>query len=409
MRKKHMKNILLSFLLAFLLAFPANAKNASEQLAETNAQKNQTESNLKSVNDRLAKLENSKSSITSYMQELNVQLTDINTSLDELETLEKEKEEEIKSVKKELSAAKKTEKKQYNSMKKRIKYIYENGNLNFFSVLFGAEDMSDMLNKLDFITEISKYDRNMLEEYQKAKEAVTLTEQTLRQEQLALADLEKQTKEQQDGVYALLSKASGELSGFNSEISSAQKQISDYEQQLKLQEEKILQAKQEEQAPPAEDPPSKPNDNAPSKPAAPNGSGNGSAPSGSQGGEDGKTDPSPSTPNDSSDLELLAAIIECEAGGEIMEGKIAVGNVVLNRVKSGSYPNTVFGVIYQKSQFTPVASGRFALVLARGANSSCKTAANRAMAGENYVGNLLHFRQAKSTDEGLIIGNHYFY
>ena len=65
------------------------------------------------------------------------------------------------------------------------------------------------------------------------------------------------------------------------------------------------------------------------------------------------------------DLELLAALIECEAGGEPYEGKLAVGSVVLNRVASSHFPNSVVGVIYQSGQFSPVASGRFATVLAR--------------------------------------------
>ena len=66
------------------------------------------------------------------------------------------------------------------------------------------------------------------------------------------------------------------------------------------------------------------------------------------------------------DLELLAALIECEAGGEPYEGKLAVGSVVLNRVASSHFPNSVVGVIYQRGQFSPVASGRFANRIGKG-------------------------------------------
>ena len=72
---------------------------------------------------------------------------------------------------------------------------------------------------------------------------------------------------------------------------------------------------------------------------------------------------------DSNDVAMLAALIECEAGGESYTGMVAVGAVVVNRVNSGSFPNSISGVIYQSGQFTPVATGTFQSVLARGARS----------------------------------------
>ena len=109
------------------------------------------------------------------------------------------------------------------------------------------------------------------------------------------------------------------------------------------------------------------------------------------------------------DIDLLAAIIECEAGGESYTGKVAVGNVVMNRVKSSVFPNTVLEVIYQNRQFSPVGSGRFAIVLARGANESCYQAARDAMAGAAPVGNCLFFRTPIPGLTGIQIGGHIFY
>lgn len=88
---------------------------------------------------------------------------------------------------------------------------------------------------------------------------------------------------------------------------------------------------------------------------------------------------------DSNDVAMLAALIECEAGGESYTGMVAVGAVVVNRVNSGSFPNSVSGVIYQSGQFTPVATGTFQSVLARGARSDCYAAAQAALAGESRL------------------------
>ena len=109
----------------------------------------------------------------------------------------------------------------------------------------------------------------------------------------------------------------------------------------------------------------------------------------------------------SGDLAMLAALIECEAGGESYTGKVAVGAVVLNRVRSGSFPNDIAGVIYQSGQFSPVSSGKFQSVLSRGARSDCYEAAAAALAGENPVGNCLYFNSGSG--RGIQIGNQHFY
>jgi spore germination cell wall hydrolase CwlJ-like protein len=107
---------------------------------------------------------------------------------------------------------------------------------------------------------------------------------------------------------------------------------------------------------------------------------------------------------------LLAAIIYCEAGGESYEGKVAVGAVVMNRVKSASYPNTIEGVIYQSGQFSPVASGKLSRVLSSHSyTSSCVDAAKEALSGVSNVGNAKSFRTVRSGHSGMKIGGHVFF
>ena len=102
------------------------------------------------------------------------------------------------------------------------------------------------------------------------------------------------------------------------------------------------------------------------------------------------------------------ALIQCEAGGESYEGKLAVGSVVMNRVDSSYFPDTVVGVIYQSGQFSPVASGRFAVVLSSGADASCVQAATEVLAGTRTL-NCLYFRRNNGLINGTVIGNHVFY
>lgn len=106
---------------------------------------------------------------------------------------------------------------------------------------------------------------------------------------------------------------------------------------------------------------------------------------------------------------LLAALIHCEAGGEPYEGQVAVGAVVMNRVRSAAYPNTIHGVIYASGQFTPAMSGKVNRVYESGKiYESCIKAAEEALSGVSNVGDLTHFRRNNGR-EGLVIGNHVFY
>lgn len=109
------------------------------------------------------------------------------------------------------------------------------------------------------------------------------------------------------------------------------------------------------------------------------------------------------------EMDILAALIQCEAGGESYEGQIAVGAVVMNRVRSASYPNTITDVIYASGQFSPASSGKMnSLILNGNIKASCREAAQAVVNGTCNVGDALHFRRAGNR-EGLIIGHHVFW
>ena len=107
------------------------------------------------------------------------------------------------------------------------------------------------------------------------------------------------------------------------------------------------------------------------------------------------------------DVTLLAALIYCEAGGECYEGKVAVGAVVVNRVQSSAYPNSVSDVIYQSGQFGPASSGALSTAIADGSYSSCISAAQEALSGTDNTGGATSFHAGSGS--GTVIGNQTFY
>ena len=108
------------------------------------------------------------------------------------------------------------------------------------------------------------------------------------------------------------------------------------------------------------------------------------------------------------DTRLLAALIFCEAGIETYNGKLAVGAVVMNRVRSAAYPNTISGVIFASGQFTPAMNGKVARVYGGDIPESCWEAARAAINGETNVGDATHFRRA-GNHEGLLIDRQVFW
>lgn len=110
-----------------------------------------------------------------------------------------------------------------------------------------------------------------------------------------------------------------------------------------------------------------------------------------------------------SELQILAALIQCEAGGEPYEGQVAVGAVVMNRVRCQAYPNTITEVIYASGQFTPACTGKLdRVVLSGNIKPSCIQAAQEALNGVTNVGDALHFRRV-GKNQGFVIGNHVFW
>ena len=109
------------------------------------------------------------------------------------------------------------------------------------------------------------------------------------------------------------------------------------------------------------------------------------------------------------DVRLLAALIFCEAGNQPYDGKVAVGAVVMNRIASGRFPNTLEGVIYQRGQFGPAMTGKLGRILSSNRiPASCYEAARDAMNGASPIGSALFFNTGRPGSAGYKLGDHYF-
>lgn len=360
----------------------AYAETTQEKLEQAQQEKKETEQQLNQSKEDLEDLKEESETLKGALNTLNAQLTAVSDNIADLEQQITDKEAEIEATNLELEEARATEEAQYAAMKKRIQFIYESRDYVYLEVLFGSSSFADFLNHSDYIEQLSAYDREQLTLYQETKDQIAEEEQTLIAEKEDLDSYKAQVEAEKSKVAGMVSQTSGQYTATEGEKAQTEQEMIAYEAELDQKNATIaqLQAQLEEER-------------RLSALAA----------------QSAWRDISQVSFADG-DRYLLANLIYCEAGNQPFEGQVAVGAVVMNRVMSSVFPDSVVGVIYQNKQFSPVASGRLALALAEDhATAACYQAADAAMSGTTTVGNCLFFRTPIEGLTGTQIGGHIFY
>lgn len=380
------KRIAASFLVAALatgLSFSAYATSSTrEQIKKAEEEREQTKGQLDETKENISGLESELNTLQGKLNNLNNQLTDVSNRLATLEQQIKDKEQEITETQAALEEARADADRQYEAMKSRIQYSYERNDYALLEGMLGADSVSDMLNYYDYITAISAYDEKKLQDFRDIRDQIDRDEKKLQEEKADLAEYKVEVEAEQAKVSGYISTTSGDIAENAGQLSNAQAEAEAYEARIKQQDADIaaLKKKLAEEI-------------AMSRLAA----------------QSYKRDISEVSFAEG-DRYLLANLIYCEAGGEPYAGQLAVGSVVINRVRSSVYPDTVTGVIYQNAQFSPVKSGRLAIALAEDrATPACYQAADEAMSGVTNVGDCVYFRTPIEGLNGISIGGHIFY
>ena len=360
----------------------ALAKSTQQQIKDKEEEHQKLEEELKDQQGSINGMKGEKSSLQKELEDLNSQLQEVSDHLEELEAQIVEKTGEIQQTQQELEEAIDTEEWQYESMMIRVRKMYERDESDYITSLLQAGSLSNLLNLATWFEKVEVYDKDKLKEYQENRSLIEATKERLQLEKTELDNLKLDAETEKSRVAGLISQVSVRIADYADQIEEAEKKALEYEEKLRQNEEdqKALKKKLEEEI-------------RLSQLAA-------NAAWRSLGDvtfADG-------------DRKLLANIIYCEAGSEPYEGKLAVGAVVINRVLSSKFPDTVVGVVYQRGQFSPAQSGRLELALAADlANADCYKAADEAMAGKNNIGTCVFFRTPIPGLTGIQIGHHIFY
>lgn len=353
-----------------------------EQIQKQEQVKDNLEKENEENKEDLKDLKGEQKSLKKKLEELNSELEAVSLHLADLEEQIKAKEAEIALIQGELTQARETESWQYDCMEKQIQFNYMRGEKKVFEAILSAGSFVGMLNQAVYFESIAAYNAEMLDSIIATREYIESEEARLQDENEALGILQLLAENEKNKVMELITQTSSSIADYADQISDVEADIKAKEDELKQVEKdlKALKKKYEEEL-------------ALSQLAA----------------NSAWRDIS-EVKFEEGDRYLLANLIYCEAGGEPYAGQLAVGAVVINRVLSSRYPDTVVGVIYQKKQFSPVLSGRLAYALANNkATANCYKAADEAMAGVTNVGNCVYFRTPIEGLTGISIGGHIFY
>lgn len=331
------------------------------------------------ADEDIESLENQTSALEDELAGINQDILDLNDDISTAEMQIEILQGEIGRTSDALAEAEANEQQQYEDMKTRIKYMYENGNASLLEMLFSAEDMTDFLNKADFIEHLSEYDRNALDELQNVHQEIADEKTALEEQQNSMVDLQAELEDKKTELQAKAKETSTNLEEVNKKLKKA-----------KEEEARRLAAEE----------------------AAREASASASGSSGSSGSSSsGGTTNAGAIDASVDEVTLMAALLDCEAYHEY-NAMLAVATVIMNRVEDPRFPNTIRGVIYAKGQFEPVWTGRLESALNRGPTSLALEVTQDAVNGKRLssVSDCYFFLYAPYTNRnGIVIGDNVFF
>lgn len=391
---------------------PVMADEYEDKIASMENEENQTKdmiSNLekqtKATKDSIALLQEQRkategnvSQLQGKSDALKSEIDGYNGKLDELDTqIEKAESEmskvsaQIVSLNDDLNVIRKEKEEKEALLKKRIRNVYEKGGARgMLQNILDAKSFRDILTRYEYLNAMIRYDRQKIAECRKLEEELETKVAEVEQKESELNAYQDDLDDKYTELENLTDEVQGKLDLTNSSISAETGKLKDFDTQLSALDKTMKSLESQTAAAQAQ-----------------------LAKQVAKRLAMKKEDTSGSYSASGSELEWLAATIQAEAGGESYTGKLGVGSVIMNRVKSSAFPNDIKSVITQNMQFASYRSGKVELIMANGPNSTCVSAAQEVLNGAR-VGDYLFFMTKYYADyygisDYTMIGNHAFF
>lgn len=241
-RKKHMwKMRLVAAGLVAILGISCFQSASASALSKAKNKKSEAQTALDNANADIENIQSQQQELQSQTDALDADLVNIIMNLDILEGELSDKQTELDNVTAQLAQAQEDEQNQYDAMKKRIVYMYENGDDSYIEALVGATDFSDLLNRLEYAQQIYDYDRNLLTQYQETVQQVADLKSQVETEKAELEEVQQSYQEQQASYESMIAEKQSQMSDFDTQLASAQSLAAQYKATVDEQNEIIRQ------------------------------------------------------------------------------------------------------------------------------------------------------------------------
>ena len=241
MRNKKLIPVLLAGILTLTTGTGVYAADIDEQIADMQSQKAQAQAGLAQAQGNISSLESKRQELESYLAQLNSQYEELTDSVSQLSIQAAQKEDELQNMKLELAKAQQ----QSEAMKKRIVYMYENGGTTMLELLLSSSDLTQFMNRAENISQLSKYDRDMLKKYEDLQASIQEQEENLEKEAASVNQLLAESASKKQEVQALVSSTNDSIASYISQISASQAEAAALSAQISSAENSIYSLTQQ--------------------------------------------------------------------------------------------------------------------------------------------------------------------
>ena len=247
MKKLKIKKQIIAAVMACVLGIGGIYSVHASVINDAKNKKNEAQQELDNLNSQIDEIQAAQSDLQEEMDAYDDQLMALLTDMDLLEHDMDAKQDEIDQANADLEVAQEKEQTQYNAMKTRIQYMYENGDSNYWEAMMGATSITDLLNRVEYVSEVYDYDRKQLTAYQETVQQVADLKDQLNAQLAEMEELKISYEDQASSLQALIAEKSAAMDNFDAQLASAKSLASQYADTIK-QQNQIIANEQARQA-----------------------------------------------------------------------------------------------------------------------------------------------------------------
>ena len=220
---------------------PGTPESLAEDLGKAQRRKNALEQKKEETKEIISDLKKEKKNLILYIETLDAEVEKLTGDIEDTKTDIAKTEAELADLQKELKVREKEVKSQYEIMKQRIKYMYENGSDDYLAIILHSQSISEMLSRAEYISQISEYDKGLLDRYTDAKEEVETKKAEVEETLTELTVMEEALTADKETVETLIADKSKEIERYNEKIANSKSALTEYEEEVRKQEELVDQ------------------------------------------------------------------------------------------------------------------------------------------------------------------------